>query len=157
MRSGLPRTSQSEQVGRPTGGSLVNAPPGCGDDAIPGSRNAKRAAYMDVQREDTASWVCHIAGTNTDIQDATAATYTGGSTRELWIAVHGPGTHHNFNNFSPPTSWGGSRTLSITITPHRTGAYVFTIGVFKSRIDRSRGFPVVQSAAITAYTVTVAE
>ena len=56
MRSVLPRSSQSEQVGRPTGGNLVNAPPGCGDDAIPGSRNAKRAAYMDVQREDTASW-----------------------------------------------------------------------------------------------------
>ena len=86
-----------------------------------------------------------------------AGRITGGTGRKLWIAVHGPGTYHNFNNFSPPTSWGGSRTLSITITPHRTGAYVFTIGVFDSRIDRSTGTPVVESAAITPYTVTLAE
>ena len=69
----------------------------------------------------------------------------------------GPEPTHNFNNFSPPTSWGGSRTLSITITPHRTGPYVFTIGVFDSVIDRSAGTYVVLDAAITPYTVTLAE
>ncbi len=86
-----------------------------------------------------------------------AGPITGGVDRKLWIAVHGPGTYHNFNNFSPPTSWGGSRTLSITITPHRTGPYVFTIGVFNSVIDRSAGTYVVLNAAITPYTVTLAE
>ena len=86
-----------------------------------------------------------------------AGRITGGTNRKLWIAVHGPGTYHNFNNFSPPTSWGGSRTLSITITPHRTGPYVFTIGVFDSVIDRSAGTYVVLDAAITPYTVTLAE
>ena len=86
-----------------------------------------------------------------------AGRITGGKNRKLWIAVHGPGTYHNFNNFSPPTSWGGSRTLSITITPHRTGPYVFTIGVFDSVIDRSAGTYVVLDAAITPYTVTLAE
>ena len=86
-----------------------------------------------------------------------AGRITGGKNRKLWIAVHGPGTYHNFNNFSPPTSWGDSRTLSITITPHRTGPYVFTIGVFDSVIDRSAGTYVVLDAAITPYTVTLAE
>ena len=86
-----------------------------------------------------------------------AGRITGGQNRKLWIAVHGPGTYHNFNNFSPPTSWGGSRTLSITITPHRTGPYVFTIGVFDSVIDRTAGTYVVLNAAITPYTVTLTE
>ncbi len=86
-----------------------------------------------------------------------AGRITGGQNRKLWIAVHGPGTYHNFNNFSPPTSWAGSRTLSITITPHRTGPYVFTIGVFDSVIDRTAGTYVVLNAAITPYTVTLTE
>ena len=104
-------------------------------DPVSGNLNANGDAHGVLVDEDFFEANLHAGRTYTFT--FAASSIRGGVDRELWIAVHGPGTYHNFNNFSPPTSWGGSRTLSITITPHRTGAYVFTIGVFDSVIELS--------------------
>ena len=124
-------------------------------DPVSGNLNANGDIHGHLIDEDFFEANLHAGQTYTFT--FAAGRITGGKNRKLWIAVHGPGTYHNFNNFSPPTSWGASRTLSITITPHRTGPYVFTIGVFDSVIDRSAGTYVVLDAAITPYTVTLAE
>ena len=122
-------------------------------DPVSGNLNANGDAHGVLVDEDFFEANLHAGRTYTFA--FAASSIRGGVDRELWIAVHGPGTYNNSNNFSPPTSWGGSRTLSITITPHRTGAYVFTIGVFRS--VRTLGGGGISNAAIAAYTVTLAE
>ena len=122
-------------------------------DPVSGNLNANGDQHHVLVDEDFFEANLHAGRTYTFT--FAASSIRGGRDRKLWIAVHGPGTYHNFNNFSPPTSWGGSRTLSITITPNRTGAYVFTIGVFESITNI--GSVGISNAAIAAYTVTLAE
>ena len=58
-----------------------------------------------------------------------AASGVGSGNKFLWISADGPGSYRS-NDFSPGFS-GSSRTLNVTITPDRTGAYVFMIGIFR--------------------------
>ena len=76
-----------------------------------------------------------------------AASSVSTGSKFLWIAVDGPGDYRR-NHLSPHFS-GSSRTMNATVTPGRTGAYVFRIGIFKA--------PDIHPDASGAYTVTLTQ
>ena len=115
------------------------------DDPVSGNldgNGVRRGAVIDI---DYFEANLHAGQTYTFTYSASSVDSGGFSPSRLSVNVHGPGPYGNINNYSGDFN-GGSRELVITITPGRTGAYVFEINVF----GRGGGRP-------SAYTVTLAE
>ena len=138
-------SSDHENAGKSNDfGAFINRAKLHPDDPVSGRLNRDghaRAATIDT---DYFEANLHAGQTYTFTYSASSVD-SGATSNFLSVDVHGPGPYRNLNNYSPNFG-GGSRVLVITITPGRTGAYVFSINVF----GPGGGLP-------SAYTVTLAE
>ncbi len=138
-------SSDHENAGRSNDfGAFINRAKLHPGDPVSGRLNFDGHARSSTIDTDYFEANLHAGQTYTFTYSASSVD-SGNSPNFLSVNIHGPGPYRNLNNYSPNFS-GGSRELVITITPGRTGAYVFEINVF----GPGASLP-------SAYTVTLAE